>query len=305
MAGRPPKGGIDYSGWDVGIFDNDPKIDKLMEAQGCAGFVIYFFLCQRAYGSSGYFYPWTYDDAATTAKKIGGGVGSESVINTVNLCLRIGLLDNDLYVRWKIITSRGIQKRYAAVASTRTHKSVISEYWLLNEEESGGLVKVAHFEDEKTNLPGHNSIMTPHNSIMTPHNSPKVKESKDILLSQHSDGVDDERASEKKKRKANEPFPHDHNAYLAADYMAKKILKHTPKASYLFAGDKREPTIQRWAADIDKMFRLDKVPFEEFKAVLEFSQTDPFWRSNILSGKKLRENYLQLAAKLQAQEAET
>lgn len=50
MAGRPPKKGIDYAGWSVDIFDNDPKIDKLLDARGWEGFGIYFYLCQRAYG---------------------------------------------------------------------------------------------------------------------------------------------------------------------------------------------------------------------------------------------------------------
>lgn len=139
MAGRPPKQSIDFAGWNVNIFDCDRKIDKLLDAQGCTGFVIYFFLCQRAYGSNGYYYSWCYDDAATTAKKIGGGAGAQSVEETVRFCLQTGLFDNRLFDRWKILTSRGIQKRYMQVALTRTYKSVISEYWLLSREESAGL----------------------------------------------------------------------------------------------------------------------------------------------------------------------
>jgi len=175
MAGRPPKESIDYAGWDVNIFDNEPKIDKLMEAQGCIGFTIYFYLCQKAYGSYGYFYPWCFDDSATTARKIGGGASANSVEETVKLCLRVGLLNEELYDRWQILTSRGIQKRYMQVAAARTNKSVISEYWCLSDEESPGLVKV-------TINPGEKRIMTPHNSIMTPHNThfsgSKVKDSK-------------------------------------------------------------------------------------------------------------------------------
>ena len=176
MAGRPPKNSLDYAGWDVSIFDNDRKIDKLLEVQGCTGFVVYFFLCQRAYGSEGYFYPWTCDEAPTTAKKIGGGVGSESVINTVNLCLRIGLFDNDLYARYKIITSRGIQKRFWQVAKTRTSKTAISEYWLLENEECEGLVKVALSQVETHISPGEMPISKGEMPISPPHNT--TKESK-------------------------------------------------------------------------------------------------------------------------------
>jgi hypothetical protein len=139
MAGRPLKESLDFSGWDVNIFDNDPKIDKLMDAQGCVGFVIYFYMCQKAYGSNGYYYSWCYDDSATTARKIGGGAGAQSVEETVRYCLQIGLFDKRLFDGWKILTNEDIQKRYRQVAVTRTGNKVIKEYWLLNEEESAGL----------------------------------------------------------------------------------------------------------------------------------------------------------------------
>ena len=81
--GRPPKKGIDYAGWSVDIFDNDTKIDKLLDAHGWCGFGIYFYLCQRAYGGEGYFYRWGYDDCASTSRKMGGGIGSGTVRETV------------------------------------------------------------------------------------------------------------------------------------------------------------------------------------------------------------------------------
>lgn len=81
MSGRP-KQGIDYAGWSVDIFDGDKKIDKLLDAKGWKGFGIYFFLCQRAYKVNGYFYEWGYDDCATTARKMGGGISSGTVKET-------------------------------------------------------------------------------------------------------------------------------------------------------------------------------------------------------------------------------
>lgn len=144
MAGRPLKEGIEYAGWSVDLFENEPKIDKLMDAQGCQGFVIYFYLCQRAYSSHGYFYPWSYDDAATTARKIGGGVGSGTVKETVGYCLQIGLFDKGLFDGWGVLTSRGIQRGYTAVfkGNSRRNKNVVEEYWMLLPEESAGAVLV-------------------------------------------------------------------------------------------------------------------------------------------------------------------
>lgn len=142
MAGRP-KQGIDYSGWSVDIFDSDTKIDKLLDSKGWPGFGIYFFLCQRAYKSNGYFFEWSYDDCATTARKMGGGINSGTVKETVSYCLQIDLFNKRLFDRWGVLTSRGIQRRFWAVLSERRSKIVYEEYWLLEDVECKGLVKVS------------------------------------------------------------------------------------------------------------------------------------------------------------------
>ena len=56
-----PKIGIDFAGWNVNIFDNDTKIDKLLCSKGWIGFSIYFWLCMKAYGTDGYYYRFCYD----------------------------------------------------------------------------------------------------------------------------------------------------------------------------------------------------------------------------------------------------
>lgn len=170
MAGRPPKVSIDYAGWSVNLFDNDPKMDKLLDAQGWCGFGVYFFLCQRAYGSDGYFYKWCYDDSATTARKMGGGIGAGTVKEAVDYCLRIGLFDEGLFVRWGVLTSRGIQRRFWAVLSERRSKTVYQEYWLLKSEECKGLVKVSL----KSDVQPTNSNVQSANDDMSPIKKSKV-----------------------------------------------------------------------------------------------------------------------------------
>ena len=160
MAGRPPKKGIDYAGWSVDIFDNDTKIDKLLDACGWDGFGIYFYLCQRAYGGEGYFYQWDYDDCASTSRKMGGGIGSGTVRETVGYCLQIGLFDKGLFDRWGVLTSRGIQRRYWEVVKARDVRTVISDYWLLQDDECKGLIKTplnSNLSAGNTNYPAGNT----------------------------------------------------------------------------------------------------------------------------------------------------
>ena len=70
--------------------------------------------------------------------------------------------------------------------------------------------------------------------------------------------------------------------------MAKKlkflILQNNP-------GAKTPDDLTSWTADFDKMTRLDKRTLEQINIVMEFSQKDSFWKSNILSAGTLREKF--------------
>ena len=173
MAGRP-KRGIEYSAWDTDIFENDTKIDTLIDAQGWIGFSIYFYLCQRAYASDGYFYRWGFANAPTTARKMGGGIGSGTVKEVVLTCLRIGLFDDRLFDQSKgvgVLTSRGIQRRYVEAIRKRDVRTVDKEYWLLDPDESRG---ISFFGGNGDFLSG-NGDSLPGNGDSLPGNAPKSK----------------------------------------------------------------------------------------------------------------------------------
>lgn len=207
MAGRLPKVSIDYAGWSVSLFDNEPKMDKLLDAQGWDGFGVYFFLCQRAYGSDGYFYKWCYDDCATTARKMGGGIGAGTVKEAVDYCLQIGLFDKGLFDRWGVLTSRGIQKRYIEAIKKRDAKRVVAEYWLLHkEEECEGLLKLPLNSDLlKGNTDfsdGNNNFKTGNSNFRTQKKS-KVKNSKKDNNSCPPEGERESEAGEEEKLKSD------------------------------------------------------------------------------------------------------
>ncbi len=65
------------------------------------------------------------------------------------------------------------------------------------------------------------------------------------------------------------------------------------------------PSLQRWALQIDRLIRLDHRPQEEIRHVIVFAQTNSFWRSNILSGQKLREKYTTLLLQMKPQSAKS
>jgi hypothetical protein len=108
-----------------------------------------------------------------------------------------------------------------------------------------------------------------------------------------------------KERKSDTPSPSpspspkkkelSSEAYRLTDLLIDKILERLPNYREL-QQDKEEKTRYRWAEDIDKAIRLDKRHPEELRKVITWSQGDSFWKANILSGSKLRQQYDKLLA---------
>ena len=214
MIGRPPKEGIDYSGWDVSILDNDEKIDKLIDAQGIGAFTIYFYLCQKVYATKGYYLIWSYSLCATIARKLGRGASAEYVKNVVDVCFQSGLFDKRLFELHGILTSRGIQKRYWAVAKDRRAVAIISEYWLLDEEESPSFYNRA----QKSNYDPSKLNYDPSKSHKSKGNESKGNKKRDI-----SDDISTqaEETIPSKKRKYGEY----HHVLLSGDEYEKLTEK--------------------------------------------------------------------------------
>lgn len=94
-------------------------------------------------------------------------------------------------------------------------------------------------------------------------------------------------------KKLKQVFAHDSLQYRAARWLADQIEERLPNCT-----PHSETTLQSWAADFDKCNRLDKHGWEDINGVLQFSQSDPFWSTNILSAGKFRKQYTQLLAKM-------
>lgn len=71
--------------------------------------------------------------------------------------------------------------------------------------------------------------------------------------------------------------------YRLSNYLFKKILENNP--------NHRAPNLQTWSDDFRKLVEIDKRDPKEIGEVIEFAQTDDFWKVNILSASKLRKQY--------------
>jgi len=75
-----------------------------------------------------------------------------------------------------------------------------------------------------------------------------------------------------------------------SDLLAQGIFSNNPKNRSLNNG-KYQETVEKWAADLDKLHRLDGQSIEDIRQVILSCQADPFWKKNILSGATLRKHW--------------
>lgn len=172
MAGQP-KRGLDFAAWDVHLFDDDERFDVLIDAQGWDGFGVFFWICTKAYATNGYYYEWREEtSAATIAKRMSGGIKSDTVNQVVKLCLRIGLFDNGLFDRESILTNKMMQERYMYAIEKRSvrGRTINRLYWLLKTEETKAYIVIPENE--------HNLSENEHNLSENDTKKRKVKESK-------------------------------------------------------------------------------------------------------------------------------
>lgn len=83
------------------------------------------------------------------------------------------------------------------------------------------------------------------------------------------------------------------DSYRLSESLKREIAKRDPHSKAA-----RLPDASRWAHDIDKLLHIDGRRAEDVEAVIIWCQKDPFWAPNILSGRKLREKFDTLFARM-------
>lgn len=134
------KEGIDSFLLDCHTNEN---ISEIEAAYGIKGFAVIVRLWQKIYSEKGYYCEWTERSPLLFLSTwFGGGSGVElNLINeVVKTALKNGIFDADLYRRYHILTSDGIQTRYFDVVKRRTAVEVIDEYLLVSVDILGGNV---------------------------------------------------------------------------------------------------------------------------------------------------------------------
>lgn len=160
---RPLSRGIEYYPLDVD-FLNDLKIKKIMKSCGPNSIAIIILLLGNIYGDEGYFMKWDEDVCFLVADAV--GAKEVYVKEVLKKCLQVDLFSSELFEKYKIITSKGIQKRFFEITKRRKRETLINKYLLVNVTETGVIVAETPITVTETGV------------IVSKSTQSKVKESK-------------------------------------------------------------------------------------------------------------------------------
>ena len=160
---RPLSRGIEYYPLDVD-FMNDIKIRKIMKSCGPNSIAVIILLLGNIYKDEGYFMKWDEDVCFLVADEV--GAKEVYVKEVLKRCLQVDLFSNELFEKYKIITSKGIQKRFFEITKRRKRDNLINEYLLVNVTETGVNVTETIVTEAETGV------------IVSKSTQSKVKESK-------------------------------------------------------------------------------------------------------------------------------
>ncbi|WP_273702683.1 DUF4373 domain-containing protein [Thermoanaerobacter sp. A7A] len=177
---RPQKEGLDYFPLDVDM-DQDDKIALIEARYGLIGFGVVIRLFMKIYKNS-YFYEWTEKEQLLFARRVNVDI---NVINEIiNDCLKWGIFDKSIYEKHKVLTSRGIQRRYLKAADRRQRVQISSAYLLLDDEEVNAFKNLV-IVNNNPHSSGNNADINPQSKEK--NSKKESKEEKTVITSTDAD----------------------------------------------------------------------------------------------------------------------
>jgi hypothetical protein len=118
----------------------------------------------------------------------------------------------------------------------------------------------------------------------------KLIKNRELLQTNSRHSPDQEEKKNKNKRERTLYYQENSQAMIIS-----KRLFSCIKGNYAYA---KLPDFQKWCKESDALMRIDGIRFEDVVQVVDFCQKDSFWKSNILSTKKLRLHFPKLFLKM-------
>lgn len=139
---RYKKAGLDYFPVNVDI-ESDDKLMMIEANYGLVGFAVILKLYAKIYKEYGYYYQFRNREASLFAKK--QSISKDQVDKIVESAIEERIFDRDIFEKYEILTSKGIQARYFDAIKRRNEFLVFKEILLID-------IKYAKFHEDKIQL---------------------------------------------------------------------------------------------------------------------------------------------------------
>ena len=123
---------IDYYPIEISIFQ-DAKVRKLIQYQGAKAATVYIYLLCEIY-RNGYYISWNKTTVQLVMKALNLDVAF--VKEAVICCAKVGLFNSEYLYKEKILTSKGIQKRYLRISKLCNNSITIEDYSCIENKQS-------------------------------------------------------------------------------------------------------------------------------------------------------------------------
>lgn len=145
---RPVKEGLDYYPLNAD-FMSDIKVRRLIRSFGSKSIGVVIALLGMIYGDKGYYILLNDDVAFIISEQT---LEDEDLVNQIiNKLIEIEFFDKNLYEKHRVLTSKGIQKRFISATERRKDVNLITKYNLVNVDNnsSSDVVNVGNNQQSK------------------------------------------------------------------------------------------------------------------------------------------------------------
>jgi len=246
---RTIKTGLDYFPLDTKL---DEKFEMIEAEHGLVGFAIIIKIYQEIY-KNGYYYIWDKKRQLLFSKK--NNVYIEDLNVIINSALEWNMFSNDLFNKYKVLTSVGIQKQFLKITERRKQIIINENIWLIDNNEINA--NIIFIKDDINAI--NTNISTQSKSKSKSKVKVKVKESNIVQVKNHTE------------------------LYK----IAKDFLDYQ-KSQFGKAVNNSPDNIQKSIPILSELIRLDGFSIPEIIGTLNFASNDDFWAVNVQSILQLR-----------------
>ena len=182
---RPGKEGLDYYPLNAD-FMSDIKVRRLIRSFGSKSIGVVIALLGMIYGDKGYYILLNDDVAFIISEQT---LEDEDLVNQIiNKLIEIEFFDKNLYEKHRVLTSKGIQKRFISATERRKDVNLITKYNLVNVDNNSSS-DVVNVYNNPVNVDNNSSsdVVNVGNNQQRKEKKSKVKKSKEKQSKENTD----------------------------------------------------------------------------------------------------------------------